>query len=228
MITAKKTQITLLLSAFLLCGYSSNAEVTYAKTLNGREHQIGSLLNWSTATEFNNQVFIVEKSVNGIDFQAIGEVEAVGNASSERGYRFLDVGASDKNTYYRLRQVDMDGTASFSETIKITKKLSNNFMVMAMSNTVTNSTFDISIDATIDNEIAYMVKNRQGEVVIESKEELFFGINEISINLTDEAEGTYFVILKVKDEVEKLVIRKVDDEIKAKENVASKRQSNGG
>lgn len=228
MITAKKTQITLLLSAFLLCGYSSNAEVTYAKTLNGREHQIGSLLNWSTATEFNNQVFIIEKSVNGIDFQAIGEVEAVGNASSERGYRFLDVGASDKNTYYRLRQVDMDGTASFSETIKITKKLSNNFMVMAMSNTVTNSTFDISIDATIDNEIAYIVKNRQGEVVIESKEELFFGINEISINLTDEAEGTYFVILKVKDEVEKLVIRKVDDEIKAKENVASKRQSNGG
>ncbi len=228
MITAKKTQITLLLSAFLLCGYSSNAEVTYAKTLNGREHQVGSLLNWSTATEFNNQVFIIEKSVNGIDFQAIGEVEAVGNASSERGYRFLDVGARDKNTYYRLRQVDMDGTASFSETIKITKKLSNNFMVMAMSNTVTNSTFDISIDATIDNEIAYMVKNRQGEVVIESKEELFFGINEISINLTDEAEGTYFVILKVKDEVEKLVIRKVDDEIKAKENVASKRQSNGG
>lgn len=228
MITVKKTRILSLCAAFLLCNYALKADVTYAENLKGQEHQIGSLLNWTTATEFNNQIFIVERSVNGTNFQAIGEVEAIGNASSEQGYRFLDVGINDEKAYYRLRQIDTDGTASLSHTIMVTKKLSNNFMVMAMSKTVTNSTFEISVDATIDDELSYELKNKQGELIMEAKQELYFGINEVMINLADEAEGTYFVILKVKDETEQLVVRKVDDEIKKKENVASNKQVNGG
>ena len=221
-------QFTLLLF-FLALGTSAlKADVIYSVPLKGQEHQIGSLLNWSTAKENNSQVFIVEKSIDGADYQVIGEIEALGNSNEENGYRFLDVGVNDKKAYYRLRQVDTDGTASFSQTILLKKQMDNNFMVLAMSNTVTNNTFTISIDSTIDEEIHYSVKTKNGETVVESKQELFFGINELTINVEDEEEGTYFVYLSVKNEREQLVIRKVDDEIKKKENVASKKQSNGG
>ena len=101
-------------------------------------------------------------------------------------------------------------------------------MVLAMTNTVTNNNFTITLDSSIDDEIDYAIKNLAGETVFMSKQEIIFGINEITVNVEDEEEGTYFVVLNINEEVEKLVIRKVDDEIKKKENVASKKQANGG
>ncbi len=220
--------VSFLFVLFALGTSALKAEVIYSIPLEGEEHQIGSLLNWSTSMENNNQVFIVEKSLDGIDFQGIGEIDAVGNSNDENGYRFLDVGVSNENAYYRLRQLDQDGTMSYSQSIMIQKDLTNNFMVMAMSNTRTNSTFTFSVDAMVDDEIYYAVKTKKGEIISEHKQDLYFGINEITVNVEDEVEGTYFVFLKVKDEKEKLVIRKVDDELKKKENVASKKQPNGG
>ncbi|MFT5165627.1 MAG: hypothetical protein ACI8P3_000855 [Saprospiraceae bacterium] len=225
----KKTfQIILLLVFAVLVGGSLQAAVSYSVPLKGQEHQIGSLLNWSTSSELNSQVFIVEKSVDGLDYQAIGEIEAIGNTTDENGYRFLDVGVNDIKSFYRLKQVDYDGTASFSQTIMLQKKLTKNYMILAMSNTVTNSTFTLSIDSSIDEEIYYIVKTKKGEIVQGFTQMLSFGINEITINVADEVEGTYLVVLNVKNEREQIVIHKVDDEIKKKENVASKKQLNGG
>lgn len=223
-----KYKLLLLLSLCVFGLDNSKAEVIYSIPLEGQEHQIGSLLNWTTANEINSQVFIVERSIDGIDYQVIGEIEAAGNTADESGYRFLDVGVSDEKAFYRLRQVDTDGTASFSQTIMIHKKLSNNFMIMAMSNTLTNKFFSVTIDALVEGEISYAVKSKYGEVLFEDKQELFNGINEITVNVEDEPEGTYFIVLSIDDEKEQLVIRKVDDAIKKKENVASKKQSNDG
>ncbi len=207
---------------------SLKAVVVYSIPLKGQEHQIGSLLNWNTSNEINSQVFIVEKSADGIDYMVIGEVEAKGESNADSGYRFLDVGVNNEMSYYRLRQVDTDGTASFSQTILLKKTMNNNYMVLAMTNTVTNNNFTITLDSSIDDEIDYAIKNLAGETVFMSKQEIIFGINEITVNVEDEEEGTYFVVLNINEEVEKLVIRKVDDEIKKKENVASKKQANGG
>lgn len=226
----KKTlfQRTLILFFAIISAAPLMAKVVYLKPLKGQEHQIGSLLNWSTSIELNNQVFIVEKSLDGVDYQAIGEVESVGDINDENSYRFLDVGVNEKVSYYRLRQVDKDGTASLSQTILLKKKLTNNYMILAMSKTLTNSTFTLSVDSTVDDEVRCMVKSQHGEMVQNYTQELYYGMNEITINLENEKEGTYFIILKVNNEREQVVVRKVDDEIKKKENVASKKQSNGG
>jgi len=221
----KTVKIAALFIFIALETMSLKAEVIYSIPLKGKEHQIGSLLNWNTANETNSQVFIVEKSSDGVDYMVIGEVEAMGESNADNGYRFLDVGVNNEMSYYRLRQVDTDGTASFSQTILLKKTMSNNYMVLAMTNTVTNDDFTITLDSSIDDEIDYAVKNLAGEIVSMSNQEIVFGINEISINVEDEEEGTYFIILNINEEVEKLVIRKVDDEIKKKENVASKKQA---
>ncbi len=226
--TSNFQNYTFLLIFLAFGAQTLKADVVYSIPLKGQEHQIGSLLNWSTQNEVDSEVFIVEKSTDGIDYQVIGEVEALGNSNSEKGYRFLDVGVNNEQSYYRLKQLDVDGTASFSQTILLKKELSNNFMVLAMSNTLTNDIFTVSVDASIDDEVYYAIKTLKGEIVKESKMELFYGINEIMVDLRDEPEGSYFLVLKVKDEKERLVIQKVDDEIKKKENVASKKKSSGG
>ncbi|MFD2720055.1 hypothetical protein ACFST9_15125 [Hymenobacter monticola] len=73
-------------------------------------------LAWATASEQNSQAFEVERSTDGASFAGIGTVAAAGNSSSARAYALLDANppTHPSTLYYRLRQVDADGTFSYS------------------------------------------------------------------------------------------------------------------
>jgi hypothetical protein len=73
-------------------------------------------LNWETATELNSAYFEVERSLDGQQFGAVGRVAAQGSSSSLQAYNLLDrtAPATAPLLYYRLRQVDSDGTAAYS------------------------------------------------------------------------------------------------------------------
>jgi hypothetical protein len=82
-----------------------------------------ALLSWATASEKNNDFFAVERSLNGADFASIGTVRGQGNSTQAHDYAFTDVGIGAKAAsavYYRLRQVDLDGTASLSPVRALT------------------------------------------------------------------------------------------------------------
>jgi len=74
-------------------------------------------LNWSTATETNNLGFEVQRN-SGNDFQAIGFVTGNGTTTETQVYLFTDVVAPGSYSY-RLKQVDLDGTFSYSEVIQV-------------------------------------------------------------------------------------------------------------
>jgi parallel beta-helix repeat protein len=76
-----------------------------------------ALLTWSTASEQNNDHFVVERSFDGGRFERIGQVRGQGTTSQTTNYRFTDANVGTQRTgvvYYRLQQVDTDGTASYS------------------------------------------------------------------------------------------------------------------
>lgn len=75
--------------------------------------------SWVTTSEWNNDHFIVERSADGTDYTAVGQVVAVGNSSSVESYTFLDVAPLRGTSYYRLRQVDVDGTTSVSGVVPV-------------------------------------------------------------------------------------------------------------
>ncbi|MET4105832.1 T9SS type A sorting domain-containing protein [Hymenobacter sp. UYP22] len=88
---------------------------------------MNSLLTWSTAQELNNSHFVVERSLDGQEFAAIDEVQGQGTKSTATTYNFTDEGIGRKATgpvYYRLRQVDTDGTSSLTsvQTVTFTAK----------------------------------------------------------------------------------------------------------
>lgn len=66
-------------------------------------------LTWATATEINNDYFIIERSEDGKFFYEIGRVNGNGNSSEEIEYEFTDKFALAPVEYYRLKQVDYDG-----------------------------------------------------------------------------------------------------------------------
>lgn len=222
-----KSLFTLVLGIFLTS--QLYAEVEYAIPLNAEEHQIGNRLEWSTSTELNTHNFVIEKSIDGIQFENIGILEAAGMSGDQKSYRFLDVGVNDEKIFYRLKQVDLDGAYDYSQTVLLNKELSNQFMVVSMSNTTFNKTFDLTLDIIIDSEISYTIYTLKGTKVKEGVQELTYGLNDLQFNLEDEKEGFYKIVLILKEEEEEtLVVQKVDDEEKKRENVASKRTQNGG
>jgi hypothetical protein len=72
-------------------------------------------LTWTTATENQNRAFQIERSENARDFVYLGEVDGRGNSSQNHDYHFLDRQATHDLYHYRLRQVDFDGSFSYSE-----------------------------------------------------------------------------------------------------------------
>lgn len=72
-------------------------------------------LSWSTASEVNAESFIIERSMNGKTYLPAGSVPASGNSRVRKDYSFTDAHPYTGRTYYRLRQVDYDGTYSYSD-----------------------------------------------------------------------------------------------------------------
>lgn len=85
----------------------------------GEATKSGVLLEWATATEENNDRFEVERSADGRSFSKIGEVKGNGTTAVKRTYSFRDAKASRGTHYYRLKQVDLDGTAQHSKMIVV-------------------------------------------------------------------------------------------------------------
>lgn len=79
-----------------------------------------NLLQWTTLSELQNEGFYVERSADGKSFGELGFVEGAGNSTKVINYKFRDENLLPQMVaYYRLRQVDMDGTEAFSRAIAI-------------------------------------------------------------------------------------------------------------
>jgi hypothetical protein len=77
----------------------------------------GIQLNWATATEKNFDRFIIEHSLNGEDFQAVGEQPGQGNSVVKNYYAFIDSNPGVGKNYYRLKSVDFDLAYEYSTIV---------------------------------------------------------------------------------------------------------------
>lgn len=84
-----------------------------------RQNQ-GVLVKWSTAMEKQNAYFVVERGADAENFQALKQVRGQGNSVQSTHYAFLDEKPLPQLAYYRLRQVDTDGTSTYSSVVVIT------------------------------------------------------------------------------------------------------------
>ncbi|RIJ43071.1 GDSL-type esterase/lipase family protein [Pontibacter oryzae] len=76
-------------------------------------------LHWQTASETNNAYFEVQRARDVDSFQAIGKVQGAGTTNIAQAYSFVDSAAMPGSWYYRLKQVDTDGSSSYSKFIRL-------------------------------------------------------------------------------------------------------------
>ena len=87
--------------------------VSFTANCNGRS----ALIEWTTATEKNNDYFVLERSYDAVNFKEIARIAGAGNSIEPISYAYTDYGARSGDNYYRLVQVDYDGTSTASEII---------------------------------------------------------------------------------------------------------------
>ena len=79
----------------------------------------GTRLHWTTASERNSAAFVVESQSAASPWQDLTRIAAAGTSASTHQYATLDARLLAGTRYYRLRQIDLDGTVAYSPTIAV-------------------------------------------------------------------------------------------------------------
>jgi hypothetical protein len=161
--------------------------------------KLDAQLKWTTASEKNNDRFEVERSLNGTDYVQIGQVKGQGNTSAATSYALTDKGIGAKASgpvYYRLKQVDADGTASFSPVRAVTfaKEVAVVPAIRVFPNPATTWNMTM-LDLTTLPTGSYQVSllDATGRVVLSATRQA--GLAE-KLDLNTIASGTYTVLVR--------------------------------
>ena len=96
-----------------------------------RQSDTEVMLHWTTATEHNNAGFEVWRMIEGEeDFREVAWVEGAGNSQSMRQYNHSDFNASSATTYYKLKQVDLDGRHEWSPVVAVAGHASRSSLLL--------------------------------------------------------------------------------------------------
>lgn len=88
-------------------------------------------LQWRTENELNNKGFELQRAYNGTDFKTIGFISSAANSSGAGSYVFNDPELAQSLNYYRLKQIDVDGSFEYSNIVLLKTNISSNIKVLS-------------------------------------------------------------------------------------------------
>lgn len=142
---------------------SSVALAVELTNFNAKSINKTNVLSWQTASEKDNKGFTVERSVNGTDYAAIGQVKGNGTTNTVRNYAFTDATPTTGVNYYRLRQADFNGKESLSKVVSVIS--GKNFLVL--KNTLVQNLLDVTVGEETKGPLS--IFNVSGQLVYSAK-----------------------------------------------------------
>jgi hypothetical protein len=126
-----------------------------------------TLLSWQTASETNSDAFIVERSENGNDFLEIGRLKAAGNSMDIRNYQYKDSQPLDGTNYYRLKQIDLDGSYTYSNLRSVQAKASKPILQVNPVPVRQGEKIYVSLKGEAVSSVKLIVRSMNGNVLME-------------------------------------------------------------
>jgi hypothetical protein len=173
--------------------------ISFAATSNGKE----VILNWSTATELNNQLFEVQRSFEGSDFASVGFVNGKGTTTERQDYTYRDKILTDGKYYYRLKQIDYLGRYEYSNIIETELRAFNSYLLEQNYPNPFNPTTTIGYGIREKGNVKITILNAIGEdVAVILNEEREPGFHQVEFNAANLPSGVYFYQLKAGDYID--------------------------
>lgn len=144
-------------------------------------------ISWTTATEINNDYFILERSTDGFEFEEIAEIEGNGNSNNIINYVFTDNNPFIGINYYRLTQYDYDGKNETFDVIAINYKSKNTINIQYH-----NHQISFLNQSSESDQGTLKIYNNMGAIIktIETNH-----LSTLQINTNKFAQGNYHISL---------------------------------
>ena len=178
-------------STYSACGgiYSGMSEASCVApvewlSFSGVSENRGIHLEWTTAREVNNHFFDVEHSTDGILFTSVAQVQGTGTSNQNHSYQYLHQGPENGLNFYRLKQVDLDGTFQYSRQIQVDHEITT--WAEVFPNPV-SETFTFRVNGW-DETGKLTIRDMQGRLVFE---QLVSESGLLPVSTSDWAPGIY-------------------------------------
>ena len=161
------------------------------------------VLNWSTATETNNHLFEIERKAETSEYITIGYVEGAGTTTEPQNYGYTDNKVETGTYTYRLKQVDFDGTFTYSNEVEVDVTAPLSFNLDQNYPNPFNPTTNISYSIPEAGNIILAVYNTVGEkvaVLVNGYSEA--GHFEVSFDASNLPSGVYLYKLQSANSVQ--------------------------
>ena len=150
-------------------------------------------LTWQTATEINSYCFEVERSNDNTTWDKIGSVNAGGNSNKVLNYEYFDNITTDGKYYYRLKQIDLDGSFKYTSVVEVNAVMPMLYSLSQNYPNPFNPTTKINYSIPVNAKVTLNIYSITGELVITLvDEDLTAGNYTIDFDASKLASGTYF------------------------------------
>jgi len=186
-------------SSFFLHGGSEILPVELTK-FTGYNRKDVNVLDWVTNNETNNKHFILERSNDGVNFNAIATIGSKaenGNSVDKLTYTYTDSKPYVGKNYYRLQQVDLDGHSFTSNVVMLQVKGKPVNIITAAPNP-TSSIITANVRTEEDCLLSINVIDQLGKILMTVENNAVKGDNPIPLNISNLSTGAY--ILRITDE----------------------------
>lgn len=152
-------------------------------------------IKWSTASQLNNDFFILEHSKNGENWEILTHVKGEGTTNSLSHYEVVDDEPVVGVNYYRLTQVDYDGKRVELKTIAVKK--CNSAPLNIIHQAFEGNEIALKVYSDYNDILEINIFDNNGKLLARKMQNTGIGINDIHIQTTTNATGIY--VLKVKN-----------------------------
>lgn len=163
-------------------------------------------VTWATATEINNDKFIIEKSNDGENFEFVSEVNGAGNSKELNKYEMVDAKPFKGTSYYRLTQVDFDGRSETFAPVAVRMDAKSIELEVRSKGLEASNSMDLSIYSPVATEATLLVRDLSGRTISNEKVLLTEGYQNYTLNTTNFGSGIHLIQLSNGSEV---VIKKL-------------------
>lgn len=147
-----------------------------------------NVLNWSTASELNNDGFQIEKSKNGLDYSKVGFVSGHGTSNVKNNYEYHD--QETGTAYYRLVQIDFDGQSKTYNPIRVTALATP---ALEVHPTLISNTATIHLPASIEYHVLYLA-NMEGKIITQFEGTVDSVQDEFNKSIRTLHKGNYVLV----------------------------------
>ncbi len=147
-------------------------------------------IQWTTSQELNSSLYSILRSGNGRDYSSIATIPAQGNSSRLTTYSVIDPSPLEGLNYYKLGEIDRDGSISYSWVITVIRTEQYAFHIYP--NPV-NDIVTLDLNVTGSGNSIFKLFGSDGKLAAVKQAQLQSGWNQISWNISDLPKGIYFL-----------------------------------